>query len=171
MRIVVTALILGAALLGTAACPLPLPQGKQDVDAGVNAPPIILSATPEDLAFPGPVILDPNDARRVTLRVVDNDITDVLHVRFYRDYTANNPTPPVNSATALAGLESQRLIESSVVTWCAGIDETVPTSHILEVVVADDDFLPNDQPPLFRALPEGAFGATRSWDIVCNPNE
>jgi hypothetical protein len=157
-------------------CPLPIPEAdRADAGAEVNAPPLIGAATPEDLAFPGPLLLDRGDPRSVSVRVTDIDLEDTLHARFFRDYTSANPTPPVVSGTATATAPStpERIVEVSVATWCAGLDPADSAFHTLEIMVTDRPFLPDGTPdaPLFRALPADALAAFRSWTIACNPPE
>jgi hypothetical protein len=157
--------------LGYAAgCVIPPPgEVQQDFDAGVlNSPPALLAASPPELDFPGPLVVVQGDQRQVTLTLSDNDIDDTLHVRFFRDYRNDAPTPPLNATSGEIPVSGGvlRLGVFGLGSWCNGTPDVDPALHLLEVMVADREFVEGE--PLFRALPIGASPpAFRAWTITC----
>ena len=168
-------LAFAAPLLG--GCPIPFPsEVVSEADAGINAVPVIQRATPADLAFPGPLILERGDARIVTLHIKDLDVDDTLYVRMFRDYDVLAPTPFVNDVEIPVTGEVERLRDVALATWCAGLDPTDNEFHFLVAMVADRAFLdcgvqPDEcvDQPLFRELPASAEWSTVSWTIKCDP--
>lgn len=163
-----------------AGCPIPFPsEVAGEADAGLNVTPVIVGATPADLAFHGPVVVvDRGDERIVTLTVSDADRGDTLHIRTYRDYEVLDPTPFLNDVEIPVTGEVDRVRDVSLSTWCAGLGPSDEDLHLLVAMVTDRAFLDcGTQPdecagqPLFRELPETAESSTVSWIIKCNPPE
>jgi|GEM_PF-6276997 len=167
------ALFIAAAAL-CCACVFPAPGETVGPDAGApNAVPVILSAAPPELAFPGPLTLDPTQPISVLLEISDADLEDELQVQFYRDYTLEAPTPPLGRgeiAPADAALDDaeRRTRTGSFMTtgWCAGLPPTDTSLHRLSAVVSDRKFLDEGE-PLFQAVPPDAQTSTRAWLISC----
>ena len=162
-----------------AGCPIPFPsEVAVEADAGANSTPVIQSATPADLSFPGPLIVARGDERSVTLHIKDSDVGDSLFVRMYRDYDVLDPTPFLVDVDVPVTETVERPRVVSLATWCAGLDAEDQDIHFLVAMVADRQFLDcSAQPeecvdqPLFRELPASAESSTVSWTIICDPPE
>lgn len=156
-------------------CLLP-PDLEAGRDSGPGAPPVILSAGPApEFAFPGPMILERQDPRTLSLTVEDRDRDDVLHVRLYVDYHLE-PSPAYAECQAASTGEDTRVIACPVNSLCTPIEPSDRDAHVLEAMVADRAFIANSDPaaadqPLFRALrdPGRASYSFRSWVLSCNP--
>jgi hypothetical protein len=174
MTLVTTApLATAAAATATGACVIPVPLELEENDAGPTSPPVILSASPPELAFPGPITLELSDQRRLGLTVRDQDREDTLYIRFFVNYTDQSPTstradcvvpPPLP-------LSETRVADCSIANICRE-DLVGSTEHFLEAMVADREFLPDNDPrsegqPAFRALPADAAYSFRSWKLIC----
>ncbi len=167
--------VLALVAIGTG-CIFPPELQVGDVDAGPGSSPVILSAGPApDFLFPGPIILDRQDPRTLSLTVLDNDVSDVVHVRLYIDYGRPNPTPAFAECQAAPTGEVTRVLACPVNTLCNAIADTDPGDHVLEAMAADREFIADNDPvaegqPLFRALrdPSRAAFSFRTWVMRCN---
>ncbi|HTM23045.1 MAG TPA: hypothetical protein VL172_21140 [Kofleriaceae bacterium] len=148
------------------ACVIPPPGDFASGDAGPSAPPVLLSAAPEEFAFPGVMTLDRGDQRRLILTLRDVDVDDTLFVRLFVDYGLPNQENSLSSCTALPTGEQTRVADCSTAQLCEPITDTA--EHYLEAVVADREFLDEGDPP-FRALPETGASSARGWIMQCNP--
>ena len=159
--------VLALVAIGTG-CIFPPELQVGDVDAGPGSSPVILSAGPApDFLFPGPIILDRQDPRTLSLTVV--------HVRLYIDYGRPNPTPAFAECQAAPTGEVTRVLACPVNTLCNAIADTDPGDHVLEAMAADREFIADNDPvaegqPLFRALrdPSRAAFSFRTWVMRCN---
>lgn len=170
--------VLTASVAG-AGCVLTPPLEVGSADAGVSGAPVILSAGPApEFSFPGPLILDRQDNRTLSLTVQDSDIDDVTYVRLYVDYGLPDPQPAYAECQSASTGEINRVVACPVNAVCNPIDATDLGDHVLEAMVADREFIANGDPaaegqPLFRALRDRATAAFsfRSWVLRCNPPE
>ena len=145
-------------------------------DAGPGSPPVILSAGPApDFSFPGPIILDRQDERTLSLTVSDNDVEDVVYVRLFVDYGVAGPEPAYAECQAASTGEAIRIVACPMNAICNAIDGADLDDHVLEAMVADREFLSDSDPaaegqPQFRALREPSIAAYsfRSWTMRCN---
>ncbi len=145
-------------------------------DAGPSATPVILSAGPApDFLFPGPIVLDRQDDRTLSLTVQDNDVDDVIRVRLYIDYGRPNPEPAYAECQAASTGELTRVVACQVNSLCNPIGATDVGDHVLEAMVADREFLSDSDPAatgqsLFRALRDKtrAGYSFRDWIMRCN---
>jgi len=161
----------------TAGCPFPPGLNPSGADAGPSSPPVILSAGPApEFSFPGPMVLDRQDARTLSLTVQDADTDDVIHVKLFVDYGRPDVSPAWATCQAASTGELSRVVACPVNTVCNAIAETDPAQHVLEAMVADREFIDDDddgaegQPP-FRALEdiERAAFSFGSWTMTCSP--
>ncbi len=111
----------------------------------------------------------------MSLTILDNDIEDILHVRLYIDYDRPNPEPAYAECQAAPTGESTRVMACSLNSICNPIADTDQGDHVLEVMVADREFLADGDPAaegqkLFRALRDAnrASFSLRSWILRCN---
>jgi len=157
-------------------CILPPELEAGTSDAGPSSSPVILSAGPApDFLFPGPIFLDRQDTRTLSLSVLDNDLEDVLHVRLYIDYGRPNAEPAYAECQAAPTGEPTRVLACAVNALCNPIADTDQGEHVLEAMAADREFLADSDPAaegqdLFRALqdPTRAAFSLRSWVMRCN---
>ncbi|HLL52130.1 MAG TPA: hypothetical protein VK447_01205, partial [Myxococcaceae bacterium] len=90
-----------------------------------------------------------------SLRVEDPDINDLITVRWYVDYSAGNPTQPVDEDVLDPGGRPQRNTSAEyLATVSSAANPLHPTGlHVVEAVVADgplvgyDRVLPHPSPP------------------------
>ncbi len=159
-----------------ASCILPPELEVGTSDAGPSSSPVILSAGPApDFVFPGPMILDRQDTRTLSLTLLDNDVNDVLHVRLYIDYGRPNPAPAYAECQTAPTGETTRVLACPVNALCNPIADTDQGDHVLEAMAADREFLADSDPAaegqsLYRALrdPNRAAYSFRSWVMRCN---
>lgn len=169
------AILLGIPVLGSA-CIFPPELDVATSDAGPGAPPVILSAGPApEFTFPGPLVLDRQDTRTLSLTVSDNELDDVIHVRLYIDYDRPNPEPAYAECQAAPTGEITRILACDLTSICNPIADTDQGDHVLEAMVADREFLSDSDPAAegqkaFRALrdPDRAAFSLRSWIMRCN---
>lgn len=159
-----------------ASCILPPELEVGTSDAGPSSSPVILSAGPApDFLFPGPIILDRQDERTLSLTLLDNDVDDVLHVRLYIDYGRPSPEPAYAECQTAPTGETTRVLACPLNALCNPIADTDQGDHVLEAMAADREFLADSDPAaegqdLFRALrdPSRAAFSFRSWVMRCN---
>ncbi|MCP4446213.1 MAG: hypothetical protein GY811_12845 [Myxococcales bacterium] len=172
--VIAAQLLLLVTVAGACLFPPELEAGTSD--AGPGSSPVIFSSGPApDFLFPGPLFLDRQDSRTLSLTVLDNDIDDVVHVRLYIDYGRPNPEPAYAECQAAPTGEATRVLACPVNTLCNPIADTDQGEHVLEAMVADREFLQDSDPAaegqdLFRALkdPNRAAFSYRSWIMRCN---
>jgi len=158
-------------------CPFPFPSDVEETpDSGLNNTPVVKRATPDELGFPGPLLIDRGDERVVTLHIRDTDLGDTLYIRVFREYAEMNPTPFLANVEIPATGTVERLRDVSLSTWCAGLDAADQALKQLEVFVADRAFLDCSVTdctglPQFQELPAGAESSKVFWLISCNPPE
>jgi hypothetical protein len=149
-------------------CPIPPPLETDLVDAAPDSPQVILSASPEDFAIPGPIVLDRGDPRRMTLTVQARP-GETSYVYFYRNYFQDSPTPSIGDCRATEDT-SERIVDCGISTFCAGLSDTDDAVYLLEAVVANTEKLGEGE-PAFRAFPAGVTFTRVSWLMTCNPPE
>ena len=167
------ALLITSQLMGSACLQLEV----GGYDAGPGSSPVITGAGPApDFLFPGPIILDHQDSRTLSLDVLDNDLDDVVHVRLYIDYGRPDPEPAYAECQAAPTGEATRVLACPVNSLCNAIGDTDQGDHTLEAMVADREFLADSDPAaegqdLYRALraPTRAAYSFRAWVMRCNP--
>ncbi len=145
------ALVVGAlSAQSGSGCVLPPDLNPTGADAGPSSPPVILSASPaESFAIPGPIVVSRENSPPMSLLALDNDVGDLLFVRFYIDYMRpprNLPTPPVTDCQAPVGGTVERVIDCQTNSLCTpvGVDDT--QNHILEAMISDRPFLLESDP-------------------------
>ena len=162
-------------------CVLPPDLEPEGVDAGPSSPPVILSASPVDFAFPGPITIDREQVNLIlTLTVEDNDLADSLYARLYRDYVPiTQPTPAlVDCAEPGPSTIRSRTIDCRINALCTGLPDSDNTMHVVEVMVADQPFISDSEveavgQPTYRALAnrERAGYSFRAWTMRCQGSQ
>jgi hypothetical protein len=148
------------------------PLERDKADAGASYPPVITDAvTPNDFAFPGPIIIQRGDPRSFGLTVSDNDRADTLYARMYVDYTFEAPTNFLSDCQTPSTNEVLRTLNCPALRLCDGIIDT--NVHALEILVSDREFIPAGDPdaegqPAFRQVAEGGSSPVlRAWLMRC----
>ncbi len=159
-------------------CVLPPDLESEGADAGPSAPPVILSASPGDFAFPGPITIDREQVNLIlTLTVEDNDLGDSLYAKFYRDYNrmpVNQPTPAlVDCAEPGPSTSRSRTIDCRINPLCNGAPDN-DALHVVEVMISDQPFIADSDPEAFgqdtyRAVAnkDRAGYSLRAWTMRC----
>lgn len=157
-------------------CVLPADLEPAGADAGASSPPIILSATPPEYAFPGPIVMSRENPPVMVLDAVDNDVGDSLYVRLYIDYGRPDAQPAFGecqSGPDEAG-SRERTIRCQTNALCNPIDPEDTSNHVLEAMIADRPFLALGDPgadlqPDFRGLSDWtqAGYSLSSWVMQC----
>jgi hypothetical protein len=153
----------GATSLATTGCVFPLQFDSQS-DAGLdnNAPPNIVQTVPDM-----PSGIQPIDGAEtpvmITVTLDDPDLTDVLHVRVFRDYD-QAAAPPFVDKPVPATSARQRQVTFTTAAWCVN---GTGQDHTFELLVSDRDFLDQQEPPLYRAVPDGAKTTRSFWNVQC----
>jgi hypothetical protein len=175
----------GALLVGALAgqlgwgCVLPPDLEPEGPDAGPSSPPVIVSASPPEFAFPGPIAIDREQlGATITLTVEDNDLGDSIYVRLYRDYDRepdNQPTPALVDCGLPGPSPSQsRTFDCSTNALCIGVPDPDTREHVVEAMVSDQPFIADSDPdaagqPTYRAVANrGQAGSSmRGWTMRC----
>ncbi len=155
-------------MCSTLGCVLPPPLEIIEADASLNAPPIALSASPAEFDFPGTIALTRPEERRLSLTISDNDIEDTLYMRFFVDYETNGAGPSPAYAVCIASPSGTaiRIADCPMSSICNAVNPNDNTTHVLELMIADREFLAEGDPP-FRSLPPNAAWSMRSWTMTC----
>ena len=144
-------------------CVLPEPLDPVD-DTKVNYPPVIVSTDPPSTQ-PQTIQMTMRD---FSLTAADSNLDDVLHVRYFVDYSSavtGTPAGPIAEALIPAGNTTQR---SAVTTSIAcGMTRVPMGTHQLTAVVADRAFIEGTTPPIFRAVPADGYTVEVSWTVTC----
>lgn len=141
-------------------------------------PPVIFSAA-DPFEFPGPLLINRDESRTLSVTVMDNDIEDTIFMRLYVDYLLDNPLPALSECSAPSSE-----FEARIITTCSmsAVCNPIPVGgddeiHILEVLVSDSPFIPDSSPlaegqPGFRAIedPVNSIPVIRSWPFRCVEN-
>lgn len=158
-------LLVGATLAG---CVVPIPAEPEVADAGVNSPPIIVSASPS-MPFDSGGPLDVASLSTVSVALRDKDIADTLYLRVFRDYQlAKERIFPIDWRTVTNDPTTgtaDRTANFQTSTWCDGAP--AGQTLVFDVVVADRDWDVPGAEPKYRAVIPGGETSTRSWVGTC----
>ena len=143
-----------------------LPETLDPVDdTKVNYPPVIVSTDPPSTE-PQTIQMTMRD---FSLTVSDANLDDVLHVRYFVNYS--NPMAPPSGPIAEALIPAGTTAKRNAVTTSIECGPTrVPTgTQQLTAVIADRPFIEGTTPPLFRAVPPDGYTVEVSWTVTCPP--
>nr|HEX4313411.1 hypothetical protein [Kofleriaceae bacterium] len=143
-----------------AACVIP-PSLSVDTgsDSLPDSPPAItsISADQQTLVEPGLVVFGVNQQSTAIVSVTDTDIDDPIHVRWFVDYSVDNPLPPRVQCDAAPNGEASRTASCLLNTVC--VQNDIGKQHLLEVAVFDRDLADGSGEPLFQFM-AGSGGMT-----------
>ncbi len=158
--------VLSTMVMTMTACFLPPSLSPEsEVDAGVNATPVII-ATDTNFPAPGPILIDRQQASRMNLTVRDLDTQDTIYIFFYVNYNYPNPVPFSNRCQSSAR-QIDRTLSCPLNGLCAQIAAPDEQIHFLEAMVTDRELLDDAQEPAFRAVPVGTGISYQSWLMRC----
>ena len=165
----------------TSACVVPPPLGLDEVDAGADSAPVILSVRgPDDkeLAQPGAtspltILANQGDA---TITLYDADAADTLTLQVFVDYSTQAATAPRSICTApppsdttAAALE--RTITCPMKTLCIPPTDTM-TGNVHFLLYEVYDRTPTNDPLLFRSVPPPGMKSSIGYLMTCvNPTQ
>ncbi|HEX7841410.1 MAG TPA: hypothetical protein VF469_28220 [Kofleriaceae bacterium] len=124
-------------LMALVGCVIP-PSLSVEADAGVNAPPAILSVTGDQAEFPepGPVAVERGEmAGNVKVSLIDTDVGDKLYVRIFVNYNLPDRLPPRVACMAAPNMTPLRTATCNLAGLCAMPD--VGVQQNMTVVVFD----------------------------------
>jgi hypothetical protein len=153
-----------------AGCVIP-PSLTISEDAGVNAPPAILSVTSDQQALtePGPVLFDIGPtAGNLSVSVIDTDLLDTVYVRIFVDYGLPNRLDARSKCAAPPNMTPTRTATCPLNSLCLTSDLGVQRN--MTIVVFDRE--PNDSgdgDPPFQAMPPGGLSTSRFYFLKCQP--
>jgi hypothetical protein len=136
-----------------------------EADTNVNYPPAIIATDPPSTA---PVSIPVSTGRDFFVTLSDANISDVLHVRFFVDYSLmGTPAGAIVDVDVPAGTMTQRPAVMNALTCEPSRVPADGKPHAVTAVVADRPFLNSTQPPIFRAVPPDGFTAEVTWTVTC----
>lgn len=171
LQCLVWSLLVMAPTVALVGCVIP-PSLSIGEDAGVNAPPAIMSVAGDQQALPepGPVGFDVGrTAGSLSVSLIDTDVTDTLYVRIFVNYNtpdrldARVRCPPSSIGTA------QRAVTCNLSTLCT--DSDVGLQQNMTVVVFDREPLEDGTEPAFQAMPAPGLSTSRFYFLKCQPRQ
>jgi hypothetical protein len=147
----------------TTSCVVPIPASPEERDGGVNGFPVIVSASPATMKFPGPIKLDPTLPQQITVTLKDGDLDDTLVLRVFRNYPSS--LAPLQETTGIDAEDGERLATLDTAAWCFGVVEGQQLTFTL--VVADRPFAANNIEPPFQAVTAGGQTSSQYWIATC----
>lgn len=149
-------------------CVIPPPLDLGLPDAGVNAPPTILSIRDEaatDLSEPGPMVLS-RGTGTISVTVLETDLADDAYIRVFVDYNRPDPTSARAACKAAASGLPRRTVTCDVGGVCQQSD--IGAERLVWVEVFDREPLDTGT-PRFRAMP--ADGLSTHWQFFLRCQE
>lgn len=152
-----------------ASCVIP-PSLEVSEDAGVNAPPAILSVTSDrsQLSEGIPVVFEQGSSA-LTVSLLDVDVNDTLYVRVFVDYTVMDPLDARVRCPESATGAAVRSVTCNLATLCVSADFGVQRN--MTIVVFDRKPLEDGTAPAFQAMPPGGLSTSRFYFLKCQPRE
>lgn len=142
-------------------------------DAGVNAPPAILSVTSDQQALPepGPVLFDiGSTAGDLSVQLIDTDLLDTLFVGIFVDYNLPNRLDARSKCTAPPNTTPIRTATCPLNSLCTMEDLGVQRN--MTIMVFDRE--PNDSgagDPPFQEMSSDGLSTSRFYFLKCQPGQ
>jgi len=169
-----TNLVMLGVLMMSVSCILPPELEVGGFDAGRSSPPVVVDAEPVQLKFPGPIMLEREDQRTLVLEIEDNDIEDTVYVQLYVDYSEDRAQPAHASCQASVTGTKTRRANCRVANICNAVDDLDTSTHVLEAMVSDREFITDSNPAAegqkpFRAVANASEAGIsyRTWLFIC----
>jgi hypothetical protein len=159
---------------GLTGCVIP-PSLSVGEDAGVNAPPAILSVTSDQQALPepGPVLFDIGPtAGDLSVSLIDPDLLDTLYVRIFVDYNLPDRLDARSKCTAPPNMTPIRTATCPLNALCLMSDLGVQRNMTIMVFDREPIDSGAGEPP-FQAMPPGSGGlsTSRFYFLKCQPGQ
>ena len=157
---------------GPAGCVIP-PSLSIGEDAGVNAPPAILSVTSDQQALPepGPVLFDiGSTAGDLSVSLIDTDLLDTLYVRIFVDYNLPDRLDARSKCTAPPNMTPMRTATCPLNALCLMSDLGVQRNMTIMVFDREPIDSGAGDPP-FQAMPPGGLSTSRFYFLKCQPGQ
>lgn len=167
-------MLLMISMLLLVGCVIP-PSLTTEEDAGVNAPPAILSVTSDQQALPepGPVLFDIGaTAGNLSVSLIDTDLLDTLYVRIFVDYNLPNRLDARSKCVAPPNTMPQRTATCPLNSLCVMDDLGVQRNMTIVVFDREPDDSGAKDPP-FQSMPTGSGGlsTSRFYFLKCQPGQ
>ena len=160
--------LLMSSMLMLVGCVIP-PSLTTEQDAGVNAPPAILSVSSDQqvLSEPGPVLFNLGaTAGDLSVSLIDTDVLDTLYVRIFVDYNSPNRLDARSKCTAPPNMTPVRTATCPLNSLC--LMDDIGVQRNMTIVVFDrqpDDSGAGDPP--FQAMASGGLSTSRFYFLKC----
>jgi hypothetical protein len=151
-------------LLG--ACVIP-PSLSVEGDGGVgDSPPAILalSSDQQQLTQPGPASFGVGQMSTAIVSMVDTDLNDTLFVRWFVDYSTQNPLPARVECFAPPSGSATRSAQCDLHTLC--VQKDVGVERDLSIVVFDRPLMDPGNPP-FQQMQPGGISSSWFFHLAC----
>ena len=153
-------------------CVIP-PSLTTEQDAGVNAPPAILSVSSDQQALsePGPVLFNIGAmAGDLSVSLIDTDVLDTLYVRIFVDYNLPNRLDARSKCTAPPNMTPVRTATCPLNSLCVMDDLGVQRNMTIVVFDRPPDDSGAGDPP-FQAMSGGGLSTSRFYFLKCQPGQ
>lgn len=170
--------VLSAAMYG---CVVPPPLGLDEVDAGANSAPVILSVRgPDDKELVQPAATSPltilANQGDATVTLYDADAGDTLTVQVFVDYSTQAATAPRSICMAPPPMDTsaaslERTITCPMKTLCIPPGDT-QTGNLHFLLYEVYDRTPTNDPLLFRSVDPPGLKSSIGYLMTCvNPTQ
>lgn len=160
------------AMLYLVGCVIP-PSLTIGEDAGVNAPPAILSVSSDQQALPepGPVLFDiGSTAGDLSVQLLDTDLLDELYVRIFVDYNLPNRLDARSKCRAPPTTAPTRTATCPLNSLC--VLEDLGVQRNMTIMVFDREPIDSGAgDPPFQAMPAGGLSTSRFYFLKCQPGQ
>ena len=161
------------AMLYLVSCVIP-PSLTIGEDAGVNAPPAILSVTSDQqaLAEPGPVLFEiGSTAGDLSVQLIDTDLLDTLYVRIFVDYNQPNRLDARSKCTAPPNMTPTRTATCPLNSLCS-IDDMGVQRNMTIMVFDREPIDSGAGDPPFQAMDDKTgLSTSRFYFLKCQQPE
>jgi hypothetical protein len=142
-------------------------------DAGVNAPPAILSVSSDQQALPepGPVLFEiGSTAGDLSVQLLDTNLLDELYVRIFVDYNLPNRLDARSKCRAPPTTTPTRTATCPLNSLCALEDLGVQRNMTIMVFDREPIDSGAGDPP-FQAMPADGLSTSRFYFLKCQPGQ
>jgi len=154
-----------------AGCIIPPSLSVDTTDAGLNAPPSIISVRADGVELPEWSTANfEQGTGTINLVVYDTDLDDILQPKIFVDYHFDDPTPPRSTCSQAAGHTVERSSTCDLSGLCQAADVASPELRTMQVLVFDRQII-EGQPPVYQAMTEGGLSTSRTFLLRCQKKQ